>query len=307
MFTYKQEKGHFDCTVSGSNRIVLCSFKNIQNLNLIGAAITLNLERAQFYCSECLFFQCSAKTSSGIHITTCANIDISKLCGSECYSKTGYSFFSYLNSVQSLVSILYSTYNCSGELDESKSSTCFSSPQQTLTYINSTYNKGFQESGFLIKLAEYSSAKYIEACSNSMNNIGMNFYQSKICVASRIHYENCTLYQGQHIQCHITTDVFIYDSYMILNKGDNNYPVGPFDAKVTIRNFYIIGATKFHSDVNIQDDSMFTEPAKTTHFLFLNTELCRGDMYFKCQTRNRNLLSIKIALVLILFSLVHNE
>ena len=259
-------------------KVISCIFTDLINPSLIGGAIFNSVKESYIYCNECSFFNCSAKQSGGIHISSSANIVISSICAISCSNKEIYSSFAYLNASKTVTSSFFSTHFCHGHL----STILIASQYITVENYNMTNNDAYQEPSLTIWNADYCSSKYLEISSNTMNIIGLNFYEGNEYISSHIHYNNCSFkdYNSdeslEHILSHNVKKSQIFDSYIAAD--DNANAIYARNADVKIHNIYLIGMAKIHTIVSKEDDSVFTIDTKTLHYSFLSNDLCPADI-----------------------------
>ena len=275
-FCFSSTENHVDVTQNGANRIIRCTFYDLHNDQGNGGAILVNQADSQFYCTESQFHLCSAISSGGIHFSTsCANIDVSKICAVLCSSTKDYAFFAYLRSSSHLSCSLLSSHYCEGH----RSTTAFSSKHQTISNVNSTHNKVMQEPSIFVTHFEFASVRFIEASSNEADTIGFNIHYGNYGFVSNLHYQNTTLTRTTstffiHVQFHLVTDGYLIDAYIDVSKSQTSDVIGIVNtSSLTLDNIFLLNSTKNNLNTEF---TFFTSSTKTFHYTLLNTELCKA-------------------------------
>ena len=286
----------------GFNKVIFSSFQDLRYLNDLGGAIFIDEADSFLFFDDCLFYNCSAKTSGGIHVTNSKTIDCSRICANKCTNTKDYSYFSSLCSSISIYCSLYSTHFCEG----SHSTSRFQSSSETLRNINSTNNKGYQEAGFLFYIFTYASLKFADFVSNTVNRIGLNFYKGDNLDASHFHYDNCTISSSNsdypnHVQCHYTTNTSIINSYINVKKDDPNYAFCCVEATATLYNVYFPESNRIN--INPSNQNYLTVDTKTLLYTYFDTKLCPAIISL-CLTHNIN-RKISIPFTYTLIALVY--
>ena len=298
MFYSNYNEGRLTNFENGLNKVIFSSFQNLRHLNEIGGAIYIDKASSFLFFCDNVFYNCSAKTSGGIHVTNSKTIECSRICANKCKNTNDYSYFSSLYSSISIYCTLYSTHFCEGDLSSSR----FQSSSVTVRNINSTNNKGYQEAGFVLFTFTYASLKFADFVSNTVDRIGLNFFKGDNLDASHFHYDNCTISLASsdlpnHVQCHFTTNAIIINSYINVKKDDPNYAFSCVQATATLYNVYFPESNNIN--LNPSNQNYLTINTKTLLYTYFDTKLCPAIISL-CLTPNINRkISIPFTLTLI--------
>lgn len=267
---------------SGINNVLSCTFLNLGSSTIDGGALCCTVSDSQLIVSESTFISCVGK-SGGAVAATISTVDISKSCGNGCSNEGDNGYFAYIYISTSLtVSYLSMTRN------EGKGATGrFIGKKQTIMNINTTYNKGAKESGYITSGAIYSTSMFINVASNEMNNIGINFHNGQNYYATYMNYQNCSFYDPGSLPYHVFIDAAtvsaVFNNCFI---SATTYPiVGRSSPGVSISDSFFLDSFDI-SGVTI-GSNVLNKQAKTIIFSLLNTKLCPAFRSNLC-TRNIN-------------------